>query len=87
MTNEEIQQAADNYIGHPYEVDEGYDISGMRKAFIAGAEWKDEQFNAKKAELIDKACAWLEYMEGAELIFVKEEMIDEFRKVMNNDRR
>ena len=36
MTNEEITKLADKYIGHPKEVDEGYEVTGRRQAYIDG---------------------------------------------------
>ena len=33
---EDIQEAADKYIGHPYEVDEGVEVSMRREAYAAG---------------------------------------------------
>ena len=33
-----IEERADEYIGHPYEIDEGHEISMSRTAFIKGAE-------------------------------------------------
>lgn len=43
-----IKEKADEYIGHPQEVDEGSDVSLRRKAFIDGAEW-----------MLKKAYRWL----------------------------
>lgn len=33
-----LEEAADNFIGHPYEIEEGIDITDKRTAFKAGAE-------------------------------------------------
>lgn len=33
-----LEEAADNFIGHPYEIEEGFEITGKRKAFKHGAE-------------------------------------------------
>lgn len=40
MNKEQIEQVANNYIGHPYEVDEGVDVFSRREAFKEGAEWR-----------------------------------------------
>ena len=32
----DVQDAADKYIGHPYEVDEGVEVSMRRNAYAAG---------------------------------------------------
>ena len=44
-----IIDKANKYIGHPREVDEGYEVSMRRTAYAQG--YKDA---------IDKACEWLE---------------------------
>lgn len=38
-----IEERADEYIGHPYEIDEGGAISGMRNAFCMGAASEHEE--------------------------------------------
>lgn len=43
-----IIDKADGYIGHPREVDEGYEVSMRRKAYAQG--YKDA---------IDNACEWI----------------------------
>lgn len=40
MNREQIEKAPNDYIGHPYEVDEGLDVSFRRDAFKEGAEWR-----------------------------------------------
>ena len=35
-----LQQAADNYIGHPFEIDEDSTISARRQSFMDGANWQ-----------------------------------------------
>ena len=39
MTREQIEKAANEYIGHAEEIDEGIDTYMRRKAFMDGAEW------------------------------------------------
>lgn len=36
-------------------------ISECEKASLQMAKWKDEQLEAEKQALIDKACEWMEY--------------------------
>lgn len=40
MNREQIEKAPNDYIGHPYEVDEGLDVFSRREAFKEGAEWR-----------------------------------------------
>ena len=47
-----IEERADTYVGHPFEIDEFSSTTAKRQAFIDGAK---EQ---KKID-IDKACDWL----------------------------
>jgi len=52
----EINEAADNYVGHPEEVDEGITVSGRRDAFKDGAKWqmkKDFDFFTGQMGLYD----------------------------------
>jgi len=34
-----MKEKADEYIGHPYELDEGVDTTMRRNAFFDGADW------------------------------------------------
>lgn len=72
----EYEQRADNYVGHPEEMDEFSSATIKRQAFIDGAKTQkdlDEEYNGKsilyavnktaertKKEIIHKACLWLE---------------------------
>lgn len=38
-----LEEAADNYVGHPREIDESLSVYCERKAFKAGAEWMASQ--------------------------------------------
>lgn len=40
MTNEQIKQAADQYIGYPKETGEGIETAMRRDAFEDGARWR-----------------------------------------------
>lgn len=40
---DKLDDAADNYIGHPKEVDEGINVSMNREAFKAGADWQRKE--------------------------------------------
>ena len=48
-----IIDKANEYIGHPREVDEGYEVSMRRDAYAQG--YKD----AIDKTMIDKACKWI----------------------------
>ena len=53
---DEINEAADEYVGHPEEVDEGITVSGRRDAFKDGAKWqmkKDFDFFTGQMGLYD----------------------------------
>lgn len=55
MTNEEkAKELADYYAGET-----GYKERAAYDAAYAMAQWKDEQLEAEKQALIDKACEWL----------------------------
>lgn len=67
---EEIKQAANAYIGHPYEIEEDVDVSMSRNAFMEGARWADnhpaikvggaaKNYQRGYEEAINKACGWL----------------------------
>ena len=40
LVDEDLEEAANSYIGHPQEIDEDPAIFSKRKAYIAGAGWK-----------------------------------------------
>lgn len=83
MTNEEkAKELADYYAGETdYKECAAYD------AALAMAKWKDEQLEAEKQALIDKACEWWENeltyptMTQADM-FYKDSMIEEFKQAM-----
>lgn len=94
MTREEqIQQQADKYIGHPQEIDEDISITNKRNAFIDGFKCAKEKLEIKyfelfkkarqedKQELIEKACRWL--LKGGYFVN-SNETIDDFKKAMEN---
>lgn len=39
IDKQKIQQAANNYIGHEPEIDEGCNVSARREAFKDGVDW------------------------------------------------
>ena len=39
--SKDLEEAADNYVGHAPEIDEDLDCFTKRNAFIAGAQWKE----------------------------------------------
>ena len=39
----DLEEAADNYVGHAPEIDEDLSCFIRRNAFIAGAQWKKER--------------------------------------------
>lgn len=59
MTNEEKARETYPYFEDMNDI-ELVQANAKRLGFIAGCEWKDEQFEAEKQALIDKACEWLE---------------------------
>ena len=71
-----IIDKANEYIGHPREVDEGYEVSMRRTAYAQGYQDAIE----KACECLIKLHNWpTQYEEYATL---QEEFIKEFRKVM-----
>ena len=87
MTNEEkTKEFADYYAGETdYKERAAYD------AAYAMAQWKDEQLEAEKQALIDKACEWLRnnmYEGSCEQMLSKKpypfmsDFIEEFKKAM-----
>ena len=41
--SKDLEEAADNYVGHAPEIDEDLSCFTKRKAFIAGAQWQKER--------------------------------------------
>ena len=73
-----IIDKANKYIGHPREVDEGYEVSMRRDAYAQGYQ-----------DAIDKACEWLMHNvnryindEGAGYFRIEKTLFDHFRKAM-----
>lgn len=86
-----IEERADEYVGHPKEIDEFSSATIKRQAFIDGAR-------AQRKIDIDKACEWLmtnleipedgviSEEEGKELLGDKPvTFIEEFRKAMEDE--
>lgn len=90
MTNEEkAKELADYYAG---ETD--YNERAAYDAAYAMAQWKDEQLEAEKQALIDKACEWLRentYEGTCEQILSKKpypfmrDFINEFKNAMKGE--
>ena len=62
----------------------------VRIGVLEAMQWKDEQFEAEKQALIDKACEWLKenvskHLHG-QYAFLKGEMIEEFKQAMEGGR-
>lgn len=53
MKEEDIIQAANEYVGHAEETEEDFSTYCNRKSFEAGAKWMQEK-------IIDKACEWID---------------------------
>ena len=66
-----IIDKANKYIGHPREVDEGYEVSMRRDAYAQG--YKDA---------IDKACDWMMNFKNAAGEFPLYDYVGNFRKAM-----
>lgn len=78
-----IIDKANKYIGHPREVDEGYEVSMRRDAYAQGYQ-----------DAIEKACEWLKKRTYQDCLGVSpiarlkmgfssvEELVDEFKKAM-----
>lgn len=87
-----IEERADAYVGHPFEIDEFSSATAKRQAFIDGAK---EQ---RKID-IDKACKWLKenardyacatircYGDEDEIICdVHQEIVEDFRKAIEEE--
>lgn len=58
----DAQKAADEYIGHPYEIDEGVDVSMLRDAYKDGILYERERLmkEAVEAELWRHNGRWLQ---------------------------
>ncbi len=69
-----IKEKADEYIGHPYELDEGVDITMRRNAYIHGAYWMKQKAMVNFENAIRKLKSRLP--EDIQVIFsVTDEMI------------
>lgn len=71
-----IIDKANEYVGHPREVDEGYEVSMRRTAYAQGYQ-----------DAIEKACEWikanmLNYVNFEEGFIYEVDMSDDFRKAM-----
>ena len=88
MTNEEKALALSSMNRYDFSVKES---NAAYTAAMAMAQWKDEQLEAEKQALIDKACEWLRnnmYEGTCEQMLSKKpypfmcDFIEEFKKAM-----
>ena len=63
-----LEEAADNYVGHAPEIDEDLSCFTKRNAFIAGAQWQKERIlnNATEREVKVDVCGY-PYIDFTEL--------------------
>lgn len=64
----DLEEAADNYVGHAPEIDEDLSCFTKRNAFIAGAQWQKERIlnNATEREVKVDVCGY-PYIDFTEL--------------------
>lgn len=90
MTNEEKAKQTYPYFEDMNDI-EVVQTNAKRLGFIAGCEWKDEQLEAEKQALIDKACEWLlanvsKHIYG-QYAFLKGLMLEEFQQAMKGGKQ
>lgn len=60
----------------------------QREAFLAGAQWKDEQHKQEKQQLIDEACEWIKELmiasDNYDAYDIQENLRD-FKKAMKGE--
>lgn len=66
----DLEEAADNYVGHAPEIDEDLSCFTKRNAFIAGAQWQKEQ-------MITKACNYLFSHMGLFVTFINDDIVED----------
>lgn len=69
-----IKEKADEYIGHPYELDEGVDTTMRRNAFFDGADWMRQKAMVSFEDAIRKLKSRLP-TEARQRFSVTEEMM------------
>lgn len=69
----DLEEAADNYVGHAPEIDEDLSCFTKRNAFIAGAQWQKEQ-------MIDKACNYLFSHMGLFVTFFDDDIVEDIER-------
>lgn len=77
-----IQQRADDYVGHPEEIDEFSSAAIKRQAFIDGARAQRSIDNEYFRQKIKKAILWLKFR--SEFPF-SESMLDSFEQFMEEE--
>ena len=68
-----LEEAADNYVGHAPEIDEDLSCFTKRNAFIAGAKWQKEQ-------MITKACNYLFSHMGLFVTFFDDDIVEDIER-------
>ena len=69
----DLEEAADNYVGHAPEIDEDLICFTKRNAFIAGAKWQKEQ-------MITKACNYLFSHMGLFVTFFDDDIVEDIER-------
>ena len=62
--DQRLIEAADNYVGHPYEIDEDLSVFSNRRAFIAGARWMLNNPTGGELLYVNQKSFKLGYKEG-----------------------
>lgn len=57
----------------------------IKKRLMEMAQWKDEQFEAEKQALIDKACEWMEHNVWEYTGFDSYELSEAFKNAMKGE--
>lgn len=79
IIQEEIIQAANEYVGHAEEAEEELSTYCNRKAFVAGAKWMQE----KMIEKMQKCLNNIEWCDAGDYIwYSKSEIIDLLKQTM-----
>ena len=69
----DLEEAAENYVGHAPEIGEDLSCFTNRNAFIAGAQWQKEQ-------MIDKACNYLFSHMGLFVTFFDDDIVEDIER-------
>ena len=82
MTKEQIEKAANDYIGFPQEIDEGVGTTMRRKAFRDGADWRIESVWHEASEMPKQGEHIVVVMKSGNFTswFVTPDIMDVFKK-------